>query len=249
MLIFRQFYILAVKPWQQIWKDDWDTCSCRAQRCQESLHLAEFISVSVWQAECHLLFFSDRGLEVSYPFLTACSPFSSTLPLTPAKLDELDTFPRYTPTFKALYCWRGLIHVSLQLLSVQWHKISLTPRRVGLLAGLRFCTAQKAGCEPPGAAGQSQVDVSHWGMSQQQSWRLLEAALPGLQACAFSMGSSFRLSIISSSVLTGSTSTTRGLWHTVRRSWGLEITVAARVAYILSGWVWCPWLGEDGCLT
>lgn len=97
------------------------------------------------------------------------SMLSSPLPLTPAKLDGLDTFPRYTPTFKALYRWHGLIHVSLQLLRVQWHKLSLTPRRVGILAGLRFCTAQKAGCVPPGAAGQSQVDVSVWGMSQHQS--------------------------------------------------------------------------------
>lgn len=170
MLFFRQFYILAVNLWQQIWKDDRGTCSCRAHRCQESLHLAEFISVSVWQAECHSLFFSERGSEVSYPFLTARSPSSCTLPLTPVKLDELDTFPGYTPSFKALSCWHGPIHVSLQLLRVQWHKLSLTPRRVGILPGLRSCTAWKAGCVPPRAAGQSQVDVSLWGMSQQQSW-------------------------------------------------------------------------------
>lgn len=246
MLLFRQFYILAVNLWQQTWKDDWGTCSCRAQRCQESLHLAEFISVSLWQAECHLLFFSERGLEVSYPFLTACSPSSSTLPLTPAKLDELDTFSRYTPTFKALHCWHGLIHVSLQLLRVQWHKRSLTPRRVGILVGLRFCTAQKAGCVPPGAAGQSHVDVSLWGMSQQQSWRQ-HCPVWRLVHSPWEVHSGYQS--CSSSIFTASTSIMRGLWHIVRGSWGLEITVAARVAHILSGWIWCPWLGEDGCFT
>lgn len=33
----------------------------------------------------------------------------------------------------------------------------------------------------------------------------------------------------------------------VRGSWGLEITVAARMAHNLSGWAWCPRLEEDGC--
>lgn len=124
--------------------------------------------------------------------------------------------------------------------------LKLSPRRVGALAGLRFCTAWKAGCVPPGAAGQSQVDVSLWGMSQQQSWRqhcpvcrLVHPpweAHSGYQSCSYSI---FRVS----------SSTRRGLRHTVRGGWGLEITVAARGAHILSEWAWCPWLGEDGCFT
>lgn len=77
----------------------------------------------------------------------------------------------------------------------------------------------------------------------------LEAALPLCRLVHSPWEAHSGYQSCSSSVLTVSTSTMKGLGHIVRGSWGLEVSVAARVTYILLGWVRCPWLGENGFFT
>lgn len=97
---------------------------------------------------------------------------------------------------------------------------------MSILAGLRFCTAWKAGCVPPGAAGQSQADDFLWGMSQQQSWRqhcpvcrVVHSPWDGHsghQSCSYSI------------LLFYFHQHHEGLGCIFRGSWGLEITVAVK---------------------
>lgn len=81
---------------------------------------------------------------------------------------------------------------------------------------------------PPGTAGQSQVDVSLWGMSQQQSWR---QRCPVCRVVHSPWEARSGYQSYSCDILTVSTSIMRGLGHIVRGRWGLEITVAARVVH------------------